>query len=93
MFLGHSLLSETAPGGMQIAISDGHIGIETDAFTAYLPLDGDAKLYDAHDVEQRTDLASQHPDVLTDLRKRAQAWSLVNDWAFEHDRFRAKRAR
>jgi arylsulfatase A-like enzyme len=86
-FLGHSLLSPVRPSAIQVAISDRHIGIESDAHTAYFPADGPGKLYSADDVAQRVDLAPSQPEVLQALRKRALDWSLVNDWAFEHDRF------
>lgn len=86
-FMGHSLLEPTTGNELAMAVRDGNLGVEAATLSVYVPKDGSPLAYDASDRLQRTVLSSGTRPELSHVLSRARDWSLVTDWAFEHDRF------
>ena len=87
--MGHSLLSKNKDAAEIYIYKDGRASIRNNQWSAYILIDDDNKvmLYKGDDHLQKTDLASEYPDIADQLRQRSKDISIVVDYGYQKNLF------
>lgn len=81
-FMGHSLFA-SSDKRTAINIKNGNFGVESDNFSIFIPKIGKPMLYRSGDILQQEDVASDFPDVVSELTGIALDSSRIADYVYE----------